>query len=117
LFLAACTSAPELAVSISAAKIGALDMAIGNMVGSNLFNMGVVIFADDLFFAGGPILQSVDDIHILTALIAILMSAIIVISITFRPRLWLKSWIGIDGVAIATIYLAAMVSLYYLSGS
>ena len=117
LFIAACTSAPEIVVSISAVKIGALDMAIGNMVGSNLFNMGVVIFVDDLFYVPGPILQGVQGVHILTALFAILMCSIIIISITFRPRFWLKSWIGIDTVAIAVIYLVAIISLYFLGNT
>lgn len=37
------TSAPELAVSISAALKGSNDIAIGNVVGSNLFNLLVVV--------------------------------------------------------------------------
>ena len=37
------TSAPELAVSVSAAIKGSNDIAIGNVVGSNLFNLLVVL--------------------------------------------------------------------------
>lgn len=37
------TSAPELAVSMSAALKGSNDIAIGNVVGSNLFNLLVVV--------------------------------------------------------------------------
>lgn len=37
------TSAPELAVSISAAVHGSNDIAVGNVVGSNLFNLLVVL--------------------------------------------------------------------------
>lgn len=37
------TSAPELAVSISAAMKGSNDIAVGNVVGSNLFNTLVVL--------------------------------------------------------------------------
>jgi cation:H+ antiporter len=48
LFLAICTSAPEIVVSISAVRLGAIHMAVGNVVGSNLFNMGVIIFVDDV---------------------------------------------------------------------
>ncbi|MGM0592821.1 MAG: calcium/sodium antiporter [Halobacteriota archaeon] len=37
------TSAPELVTSIDAALVGASDIALGNVVGSNLFNLGVVL--------------------------------------------------------------------------
>jgi len=39
------TSAPELAVSISAALSGSNDIAVGNVIGSNIFNLMVVIGA------------------------------------------------------------------------
>lgn len=37
------TSAPELAVSVSAALKGSNDIAIGNVVGSNIFNLLIVV--------------------------------------------------------------------------
>lgn len=37
------TSLPELVTSITATKKGEYDIAIGNVVGSNLFNLGVVV--------------------------------------------------------------------------
>ena len=37
------TSLPELVTSITATKKGEYDIAIGNVVGSNLFNLGVVL--------------------------------------------------------------------------
>lgn len=39
------TSAPELAVSISAALSGSNDIAVGNVIGSNIFNLMVVVGA------------------------------------------------------------------------
>ncbi len=114
LFLAICTSAPEVVVSISAVRLGALDMAVGNMVGSNLFNMGVVIFIDDLFYASGPILQGVDMAHIVTALFAILMSGIVIIGTVLRPRFWLRVWVRIDTAALMLLYFGALVTIYLL---
>jgi len=115
LFLAICTSAPEMVVSISAVRLGALDMAVSNMVGSNLFNMGVIIFIDDLFYPVGPILQGADADHVVTALFALLMSSIIIIGVVFRPRFWLRIWIGMDSAALTILYIGAIVTLYFMS--
>ena len=44
------TSAPELAVSLSASLKGANNMAIGNVIGSNLFNLLAVLGISALFY-------------------------------------------------------------------
>jgi cation:H+ antiporter len=116
LFLAISTTAPEMVVSISAARLGALEMAVANVVGSNLFNIGVIIFLDDLFFGEGPILTYVSTGHVLTALFALMLSSIVIIGIIYRPKLWMKSWVGIDTTFIAILYIAALVTLYFFSG-
>jgi cation:H+ antiporter len=116
LFLAISTTAPEMVVSISAARMGALEMAVANVVGSNLFNIGVIIFLNDLFFSKGPILQYISTGHVLTALFALMMSSIVIIGIIFRPKFWMKSWVGIDTTFMVILYIAALVTLYF-SGS
>ncbi|XUW99982.1 MAG: hypothetical protein TUN42_08805 [Dehalogenimonas sp.] len=115
LFLAICTTAPEIVVSISAVRLFALDMAVGNLVGSVLFNIGVVIFIDDAFYRAGSIMQHVDSIHILTALFAILMSMVVIIGIVFKPRLWLRLWVGLDTTLLAFVYVGAMLALFFLT--
>ena len=47
------TSLPELATSLIAIRRGETDMAVGNVVGSNIFNIGVVIGVPAMFFAEG----------------------------------------------------------------
>jgi cation:H+ antiporter len=113
LFLAISTSAPEIVVSIASVRIGSPEMAVANVVGSNLFNIGIVVFLDDLVFGGGPLLASVSMGHILTALFALMMSSVVIIGIVFRPKIWLKSWVGIDTTFIALLYIAALVALYF----
>jgi len=69
--LAGGTSAPELATSVMAAYKGKMDMAVGNVVGSNVFNVFFVLGAcamirpmeitdikllDVIMFVGGPLL-------------------------------------------------------------
>lgn len=114
LFLAICTSAPEIVVSISALRLGALDMAVGNVIGSNLFNMGVVIFVDDLFYTTGPILSYAAIDHIGTALFTILMSCVVIIGLIFRPRFWPRIWVGLDAAALILLYFCAIGVLYLL---
>lgn len=48
------TSLPELVTSVIATKKGEYDIAIGNVVGSNIFNIGVVIGLPVLLFGSIP---------------------------------------------------------------
>ncbi len=74
-FLAMATSAPELVASIAAVRIGAADLAVGNLFGSNLFNMGI-IFTADLAYPGGAILASVSPIEEVVAFGAIILTGL-----------------------------------------
>ena len=85
LLVAAVTSAPEAAVTISALRIGALDMAIANLLGSNLFDI-IILAIDDLFYIEGPLLAHVDSSHALTAFTAVMMSALVIVGLVFRPQ-------------------------------
>jgi cation:H+ antiporter len=85
LLVAGVTSAPEMAVTISALRIGALDMAIANLLGSNLFDI-IILAIDDIFYSEGPLLAHVEASHALTAFIAVMMSALVAVGLTFRPQ-------------------------------
>ncbi len=85
LLVAAVTSAPEVAVTISALRIGALNMAIANLLGSNLFDI-LILAVDDLFYTKGPLLASVDTSHAITAFTAVMMSALATVGFIFRPQ-------------------------------
>jgi len=85
LLVAAVTSAPEVAVTISALRIGALDMAIANLLGSNLFDI-VLLAVDDLLYTKGPLLAHVDASHALIAFTAVMMNALVTAGFIFRPQ-------------------------------
>lgn len=85
LLVAAVTTAPEAAVTLSAIRLGALDMAIANLLGSNLFNM-TILAVDDIAFLPGPLFASASEAHAPTALIAVMMSALVIAGLVFRPR-------------------------------
>ncbi len=52
------TSLPELATSLVALRRGERDMAVGNIVGSNIFNIGLVLGLPAILFAEGIALPS-----------------------------------------------------------
>lgn len=112
IFIAVSTSLPEVVVSISAVRIGAIDMAIGNLFGSNIFNI-FILSLDDLFFIKGPILSFVQLNHVISAVSAIMMTAIAIIGLTYRTekkRLFL-AW---DSIGIVLVYVVNLMLLYMM---
>ena len=85
LLVAAVTTAPEAVVTLSALRIGAVDMAIANLLGSNLFNI-VILAIDDLFYTPGPLLAAINPSHAITALTAVMMSALVIVGLIYRPQ-------------------------------
>ena len=85
LFVACTTSLPELSVSYAALRLGAVDMCVANVIGSNLFNMSI-IGVDDLFYRTGPILASVSEGHALTGLFALAMTCVLMIGLLWRSQ-------------------------------
>jgi cation:H+ antiporter len=111
LFVAGATSLPELVVTISAVRIGALDMAIANLLGSNLFDMAIVAI-DDLLYAGGPILSRVSPIHAVSAMSATVMSGIVIVGLLYRPRVRIFRTVGWVSLGLLLIYLLNSYVLY-----
>ena len=73
------TSLPELVTSVTATMKGEYDIAIGNVVGSNIFNIGIVVGIPVAIFGGiGHIAFSYVD------LIVMVVSAIIVFLFSFN---------------------------------
>lgn len=77
LFVAVATTLPELGVTLAAMRMGAFDMAVANLLGSNLFDLAILA-VDDLLFVRGPILAHVAPEHALTAATGLAMTAVVV---------------------------------------
>ncbi len=108
--LAVVTSLPETVTTISAARIGADDMAIGNLFGSNMFNMFTIGVAD-LFFAGGRFFAVIDPSFLLVGVIGLLMTVFALIATLARleRRIW---FLEIDSAILILAYFAGMALLY-----
>jgi cation:H+ antiporter len=103
LLVALATTLPELTVTVAAVRLGALDMAIGNLVGSNLFNL-LILAIDDAFYVTGPLFAAVSPAHLLSAASASAMAAALIIALVARPQARLLNAIGWTSVAIAFVY-------------
>lgn len=111
LFVAAVTSAPEVVVTVAALRMGAVDLAIGNLFGSNLFNI-TVLAIDDLAYLPGPLLADVSLTHATSAFSAMMMSGLAVVGLVLRPvsRVFRTvSWISL---LLLVIYLLNIWFLY-----
>jgi cation:H+ antiporter len=71
--VALVTSLPELVTTISAVKYGANDMAIGNLFGSNLFNIAAFGLTD-FFYLGGRFMGVVNPAFVLVGLLGLIMT-------------------------------------------
>ncbi|MBL8353063.1 MAG: sodium:calcium antiporter [Burkholderiaceae bacterium] len=112
--MAIVTTLPEMAVTLGALRLGALDMAIGNLLGSNLFNI-VIVAVDDAFYVRGPLLADAAAVHAGTAVTALVMTGLVIIGLVMRPQgrtLRVVSWISV-GLAATYVVNAALV---YLGG-
>ncbi len=103
IFLAFTTSLPEITVSFAAIRLRAFDMAVANMIGSNLFNMTIVP-VDDLFYLDGPVLSAVSENHVITALIAIAMTLVFIAGLRFKPKRFFRlNWVNVTMIALFLI--------------
>lgn len=115
-FIGMTTSLPELVVSVAALKIGAAEMAIANLFGSNMFNI-FIIAVDDIFYTKGSLLANVSADHVITALIAMIMTGIAVVSLTYRLKSKTFLRLGWDTVAIVLAYIVSIILLYSMRGA
>lgn len=106
LVITAATSMPELVVSISALRLGAVDMAIGNILGSNLFDI-LILAIDDLAYRKGPLLAGVSTAHAITAFAGVIMSGIFIIALLYKPHTRVGGMVGWASLALLLVYLSS----------
>jgi cation:H+ antiporter len=71
--LAIVTSLPELVASVASIRAGAHDLAVGNLFGSNLFNLFGIGIAD-MFYREGHFMAEIDPMFALAALMALMLT-------------------------------------------
>ena len=115
LFIAAATSLPELAVTLSAMRLGALDMAIANLLGSNLFNL-LILAVDDAFYLRGPLLSHVSATHAVSVMSAVAMTDAVIVGLLYRPPDRLFRTVGWISLLLLWVYLLNAYVLFRFGG-
>lgn len=113
LLIAGATSVPELVVTVSALRLRAVDMAIGNLLGSNLFDI-LILAIDDIAYVKGPLLRAVSPAHAITAFAATIMSGIFVVAMLYKPETRLRGAIGWVSLSLLVVYLFSAYAIYLL---
>jgi cation:H+ antiporter len=104
LFIAFATTVPELATTWGAVRIGALDMAVGNLLGSNLFDV-LILTLDDVAYVKGPLYAQVSLVHAATAITACLMTGVVIVSLASRPTRRVAHVASWSSLALLALYL------------
>ena len=110
--LAFATSLPEFSTAITAAKSGLYTLAVSDILGTNLINIGL-IFVIDAVAQGEPILAQAGTFDAFGALLGIAVTALFVIGMAERGDKTVLR-MGLDSLAVLICYGAGLVVLFFL---
>lgn len=109
------TSLPELVASVAAVRMGAFDLAVGNLLGSNAFNVSILLWVD-LAHPGASIFVEASRTHVLTLAFGILLMALGLAAIVYRAKRRF-AMLEPDSALIVLTYALAIWVLYLRRGT
>jgi len=114
-FLAGATSLPELTVDISAVRMGLPDLAVGDLLGSSLFNLLILAVADLMTSSRGRMLSRISAAHALSATASISLTALAAIGIFVGGHLgtFAIGPVGVWSLGILGAYLLGIRLVYF----
>jgi cation:H+ antiporter len=104
--LAFATSLPELVAAVAAVRIGAHDLAVGNLFGSNCFNMAALLFAD-VAYRPGPLLAAVHPGQAVAGISAVLLMSLALAAIVHGAETRVAR-LEPDAILLLLIYLGGL---------
>lgn len=109
IFIAVATSLPELVVAVTAIRMGALTLAVGDIVGGNAFDT-LFIAVSDFFYRDGSIYAAIAHTEKIWLGSAMLMNCVLLMGLMYRERKGIAN-IGMESVMIAVIYITTVTYL------
>ena len=111
LLLAATTSLPEAVAGLAAIRLNALDLAVSNVFGSNIFNLAILGIYDLVYFQGN-FWANISEVHIVTAVVAMIMTSVAIVGLIYRAARPTNIYITWDGMALIVLYVGGMYVIY-----
>lgn len=113
--LAAATSLPELSTAIKAVRLHRYDMAIGDILGGNMFDITLILLVDVLY-RGAPVLTEVGQFAGFAGLFGIALTSIYVIGMLERRDRTI-SRMGYDSLLVLLVYGGGVFLLFRMGAS
>lgn len=107
-FLALASGLPEISSGIAAVKLGDIQLAVGDILGGNSFQITLFLLAD--LIAGTPVIVAAHHSDVWLGGVGLLMTGIAAAAIIARPKRT-HFWLGIDSIAQIAIYAAGILLL------
>ncbi|MBO9362693.1 MAG: sodium:calcium antiporter [Thermoflexus sp.] len=98
------TSSPEFAVTIGAALKGQGDISVGNVIGSNIFNLGFIL-------GGVAVVRAIATSRTMVVRDGGVLIAITMLLLLFLLDLYIARWEGMILLALLVLYIASL--LYF----
>jgi cation:H+ antiporter len=110
-FLALVTSLPEVVTTVEASRMNANDLAVGNILGSNTFNL-LILVAIDLVYEK-PLFSSIAPAHAVAAVGIVVTTTLATMGLLYRveKRVW---YLEPDALAVTLSAIAFFYLLYVL---
>ncbi|MGF1561066.1 MAG: sodium:calcium antiporter [Geminicoccaceae bacterium] len=111
---AVVTSLPELVTAVAAVRRGALQLAVGGIIGGNAYDVLFLAFGD-VAYRQGSLYHAFNGEHVLLIALSILMTSVLVLGMLKRDRFGPAN-IGFESVLVLLLYVALLTRLFVANG-
>ncbi len=109
IFTAVSTSIPELVVAVTAVRLRALNLAVGDIIGGNAFDT-LFIAASDIAYRKGSIYSDVSSAEIFWLALSLVMTGVLLMGLIYRQRHGPGN-IGLESTALLLLYFGGVALL------
>jgi cation:H+ antiporter len=113
MLLGIATSLPEISTAVHAVRLRRFELVIGEVLGANIFNLGIVFLAD-IAFSGPPILNAMGGFEIAATFLPLLLTGILMVGLLEQRNRHVLG-MGLDSWAMLFVYAGGIGLLYGLA--